>query len=231
MTTQDTPTTEIEERPPVPTEPSPSTPAPPKRRRPWSYYLEAYTLPALLVLAAGFFSVWGPTRKTFLSPANLEVLVSSNAVVALVAVAALIPLVCFEFDLSVGAISGLSAVYVASLLADGHSLLSAFLVAVLIGLALGLTNALLVTRLGVNAVITTLGMATIIAGLISLKTGGVPVTGHMPPGFIDFGTKTTLGIPRIAYALALAALVVYYVLEYTPYGRQLYALGSSRRLV
>ncbi len=209
-------------------QPSASSSTEKRSRRPRRYYLEALALPALLVGFVIFFSLWPRTAPTFPTSANIEVLIASNAVVALVAIAALIPLVCFEFDLSVGAITGLSSVYVATVLADGHGILLATLAGVVTGLVIGTVNAVLVTRLGVNAVITTLGMSTIIAGIISLQTGGVPVTGNLPEGFIAFGTQTTLGIPRLAYAVAAVAILVYYLLEHTPYGRELYAMGSSR---
>ncbi len=82
--------------------------------------------------------------------------------------------------------------------------------------------------MGVNAVITTLGISIIITGIISLKTGGVTVAGNISQGVTDFGTLSWLGIPRTVYALALVAVVVYYLIDHTPFGRYLYALGSNR---
>lgn len=198
------------------------------RAKPLRHYLEAYALLGVLILVAIFFSVWPETADTFPTAANVQVLIGGNAVIAIVAIAALIPLVCFEFDLSVGAVAGLSAVFVASALSDGGGIIGAILIGVAIGLIVGVVNALLVTRLGVNAVITTLGTSIIVAGVINLKTHGIPVTGDIPTSFTDFGTQTTLGIPRIAYALAVVAIAAYYLLDHTPFGRQLYAMGSSR---
>jgi ribose transport system permease protein len=199
-----------------------------RRRQPVNHYLEAYALVGLLVLAAVFFSLYSPTADTFLTAANLQVLVGSNSVLAIVALAALVPLVCDEFDLSVGATAGLSSIYSASLLADGGSVLVAVVLGIAIGVVVGCVNALLVTRAKVNAVIATLGVSIIIAGLINMKTAGSAITGSMPQGFTDFGTGTTLGIPRPALALALVAVALYYVFNHTPYGRYLYAFGSNR---
>src|SRR5262245_63316787 len=94
----------------------------PRRRQPLRHYLEAYAFLGLLVAAAIFFSVWPETSETFTSTANIRTLIGSNSVVAIVALAALVPLVCYEFDLSVGAIAGLSAVFVATALAGGTSI-------------------------------------------------------------------------------------------------------------
>lgn len=201
---------------------------PSRRRKTARQYLEAYAFLGLLVIAALFFSLWSETGETFPSEANIRTLVSANAVVAIVALAALVPLVCYEFDLSVGAIAGLSSIFVASALANGSPVVLAILLGIGLGILVGLINALLITKVGVNAVITTLGMAIILAGVINQKSGGLAVTGDIPLSFSEFGSSTWFGIPKIAYILAVIALGVYYLLNHTPYGRYLYAFGSNR---
>lgn len=196
--------------------------------RPLRHYLEAYAFLLLLAAAAIFFSVWPETSDTFTSPANLRTLVGSSSVVAIIALAALIPLVCYEFDLSVGAIAGLSAVFVATALSDGTSVPLAIPIGIGLGILVGAINALLITRVGVNAVITTLGMSIILTGVVNQKTGGISVTGNIPLSFSEFGSSNWLGLPKIAFVLIGIAIVVYYVLGHTPYGRYLYAFGSNR---
>ena len=197
-------------------------------RKPLRYYLEAYAFLGLLVIATIFFSVWSQTSETFTTAANIRTLIGSNAVVAIVAVAALVPLVCYEFDLSVGAIAGLSSIYVATVLANGTAVPLAIGLGIVIGLVVGLINALLITRIGVNAVITTLGISIIVDGVINQKSGGLAITGNIPLSFSQFGSSVWFGIPKTAYILALIVLIIYYVLEHTPYGRYLYAFGANR---
>ena len=191
-------------------------------------YFEAYAFLGLLIAAAVFFSVWPETGETFTSAANLRTLISSNSVIAIVALAALVPLVCYEFDLSVGAIAGLSSVFVATALAAGTAVPLAIALGIGLGVLVGGINALLITRVGVNAVITTLGVSIILAGVVNQKTSGLSVTGSIPLGFSEFGSSNWLGVPKIAYVLAVLALLVYYLLGHTPYGRYLYAFGSNR---
>jgi ribose transport system permease protein len=198
------------------------------RGRPLRHYLEAYAFLGLLIAAAIFFSVWPETSETFPSAANLRTLVGANSVIAIVALAALVPLVTYEFDLSVGAIAGLSSVFVATALAGGTPVGLAVALGVGLGIGVGAINALLITRVGVNAVIATLGVSIILAGVVNQKTGGLSVTGDIPLGFSEFGSSNWLGIPKPAYVLALIALAVYYLLGHTPYGRHLYAFGSNR---
>jgi ribose transport system permease protein len=197
-------------------------------RRPVRSYLEAYAFLGLLAGAFVFFSAWPATAAVFPTAANLQILFGSSTVIAIAALASLIPLVCNEWDLSVGASAALASVFAAVALTNGTSTVLAIALAVGIGVAVGLVNAVLVTRLNVNAVITTLGVSIIIAGIITLKTGGITIAGAIPTAVTDFGTLTWFGIPRSVVALAVVAALVYYLLEHTPYGRYLYALGSNR---
>jgi ribose transport system permease protein len=216
----------------VVSEPSVSSVAPaadvtvrPKRRRA-SEWLEAYALLACLVVAAVFFSVYGPTSGTFLTAANLRVLVGGQAVVALVALAALIPMCAGNWDLSVGATAGVGAVFSASVMSSG-SLVAAVIFGIGLGAAIGVFNALVVTRFKINAVIATLGTLSLLQGMISMKTSGVAVVSNIPQSLTDLGSGTWAGIPRIAVVLLAVALATHYLLEHTPYGRYLYALGEN----
>jgi len=195
-------------------------------RRPVADRFEAFALPALLVLAALFFTVYGPTSNTFLTTANIQVLLGGQAVVALVALALLVPLCANEWDLSVGGVAGLSATFAASVMSSG-SLMGGLLVALGLGVLVGIANALIVTRFKVNAVIATLGMLTILQGVINQKSHGVSIVSNIPQSLVNLGSENWFGIPRITILLAVIALATYYLLEHTPYGRYLYAYGSN----
>lgn len=147
---------------------------------------------------------------------------------AVVALAALIPLVADEWDLSVGANAGLAAIFVASAMSKGTSIPVAVALGVGLGVAVGIFNGLVVTKLRVNAVIPTLGTATVITGIITAKTGGLSIVSNIPSGVTDFGSGDVGGIPYIVIAMAVIAVLVYYLLEYTPFGRYIYAIGSNR---
>jgi ribose transport system permease protein len=200
--------------------------APPRRRRRVVDYLEALALPACLLLAGVYFALNPATSTTFLTPANLQVLIGGQAVVAIVALALLVPLCADQWDLSVGATAGLGAVYAAATMSGG-SVTRGVLLALAVGGLVGLVNALIVTRFNVNAVIATLGTMTIIAGVINLKTGGIAIVSQIPESLVNLGSETWLGVPKIGVLVAVVALAVHYLLEHTPYGRYLYALGAN----
>ncbi|HEV7885705.1 MAG TPA: ABC transporter permease [Solirubrobacteraceae bacterium] len=189
---------------------------------------EAFALLGLAVVVAIFFSVLPRTSDVFPSVANFQALSGSQAVLAVAALAVLVPLICDEFDLSVGANLGLAGILSASAMSSGAPLIVGVLIAIGSGMAVGAVNGLLVTRAHVNAVVVTLGVATIIHGVVQAKTHGKSITEGIPLSLTDIGGGTWLGVPRILVVALLAAGVLYYVLAHTPYGRQLYMLGANR---
>ncbi|HEY1853855.1 MAG TPA: ABC transporter permease [Solirubrobacterales bacterium] len=190
--------------------------------------LEAYAMVGLLVVVALFFSFYSKTADVFPTSANAAQIVGGQAVVAIIALAALIPLICNEWDLSVGATAGMSSIFAAAAMSHGAPVILAILLGIGLGALVGVVNALIITRAGVSAVITTLGMATIIEGVVNQKSKGLAIVANIPSSVVSFGSQNWLGIPRTAYALALAAVLVYYALTHTPVGRQLYALGANQ---
>jgi ribose transport system permease protein len=190
-------------------------------------FAENYSLLLLLVAVIVFFSVYGPTRFTFLTQQNFEVTVASQAVLSIVAIALLIPLICGGFDLSVGATTGLSAVFVASALSEGVAVPQALGLGLGIGLAVGMVNAVLVARLELDAVIATLGTATLAGGVVIQKTGGASIVANIPKSVSDFGTGSLWLLPNALVVLIVIAGVTWFILEHTSAGRQIYALGSN----
>lgn len=213
----------------VNSEPSPPRAIDAPSRRPSRLgLLEAYALVGLLVAVGLFFSFYGPTSSTFPTSGNLQVLFGGQAVLAIVALAVLVPLICGEFDLSVGAVAGLCSVFCASALSSGVAVPLAVALAIALGMTIGIVNALLITKARVNSFIATLGVAAIVDGVVTQKTGGLALVSNIPASVTSFGSGNWLGIPRPAYVLAVVAIVVYYVLAHTPFGRYVQALGSNR---
>ena len=190
--------------------------------------LEKYGLLLITIGIAIFFSVLPATSETFPTSANLKAIAGNQSVAAIAALGALIPLVIREFDLSIGANLGLSSVFCASALVSGWLPLLAIGVGVGMSLVVGLTNALLITRLKINGVITTLGMATALQGVVIWRTKGNALVEGIPKSWTKFGGGTFLGMPNTVWVLAVVALGVYFMLQHTPMGRYLYMLGSNR---
>jgi ribose transport system permease protein len=188
---------------------------------------EAYALLVLALVAAVFFSVLPATSATFPTVANFQAITGSQGVLLVAALAVMFPLICEQFDLSVGAVISLSAVVAAELMKTGFPSVTAAVLGVASGGAIGLINGLLVTRAKVISVVVTLGMSTILTGLLQVITAGKPVGENVPAWLLNLGSESIASIPQIIIAALAVALVVYYVLAHTPFGRQLYLYGAN----
>ncbi|MDY7103044.1 MAG: ABC transporter permease [Actinomycetota bacterium] len=192
--------------------------------------LEPYALPGLLGLLLLFFSVLPASADTFPTAANLSFLTGNQAITMLLAVALVVPLVSGHFDFSVGAVAASTSVLAASLMSSFDApLVLAVAAAVAGGVAIGTVNGVLVARFGMNSFVSTLGVATLLGGLIQLRTGGRPIISGISGTLIRFGSDTWLGVPRIVYVVLVVVTAVWYLLAHTPFGRSLYAIGSNPR--
>jgi ribose transport system permease protein len=181
---------------------------------------------ALLVVFAAlmvFFSIKSPV---FFTQDNLINVLIAVATIGILACPGTMLLVAGQFDLSVGAGIALTSCTFAYLITHGWATGLALVATIGLGLACGMLNGFLVTVVGINALITTLGTLSIFTGLAFLITNGVPI------GFTGFGelalTRPILNVPWsvIIFFLFVAASV--FVLRTTVFGRSLYAVGANR---
>jgi ribose transport system permease protein len=190
------------------------------------YTLQRYGLLLLFLLVVLGFSWMLP--DSFATVLNFRNITGNQSVLAIVTLAAIVPLIAGHFDLSVGANLGISSIMCASLLSKYSAPLPiAVLAGIGLGALIGLCNGLLIARLGVNALITTLGIATALTGLTTLYTGGLSIITGIPDLLTDLGSGTWLGLPCTLYFLIFVAVMVWYLLEHTPWGRELHAVGSN----
>ncbi len=193
---------------------------------PWGR-LSDYSLPLMLAVLVVVFSILEP--DTFATVDNLKTILASNSVVAILALGALFPLIVGEFDLSVGANLGLSLILCTGLASQsGFGAPEAIAVAILASTLVGLVNGLLVARGGIDAFVSTLGMSSLITGGVVWYSNGETFSTNIPSGLISLGRDELLGIPLPVWFLAGVVLVTFYLLNTTPLGKHLYAVGGSR---
>ncbi len=182
---------------------------------------ELAALGAVLVALVVYFSVSSPY---FLSTDNLFNILTAIAVTGIIAVPGTMLLVAGQFDLSVGSGAAFCGVVLA-LVAGDHGIALGVLAALAAGLAIGLLNGTLVTVVGINALITTLGTLAAFRGATQLLADGQTV---MLNGFSGLGTaRPFLDIPLPVLIFAAVVLLTAFVMRYTVYGRSLYAIGSN----
>ncbi len=181
-----------------------------------------------LYLWAGFMIVFSLTQSQFLTWTSISLVLTEKAIVALLALAFLVPLVADTFDLSIGLMMGFSIVITTSLAQNtGNPQALNALIAVLACAAVGFVSGFIVVKLGVNSFIATLGMSQVLAAVNILISGNRSINGVLSDAYRDFGRTKFFGLPLYFYLVMLIALVLWYVLEQTPLGRYLFATGGN----
>jgi ribose/xylose/arabinose/galactoside ABC-type transport system permease subunit len=129
------------------------------------------------------------------------------------------------FDLSVDAVMALTSVFI-SILIPKTGIAAAILVSIVIAAFVGLVNGLIVTKLQVNPLITTLAMMTIVRGVALLITGGKQIV-IAQKNFMEVGTGKILGVPNPIYIMVVLFVFFYFLLYHTRFGRHIAAVGSN----
>lgn len=179
----------------------------------------------LIVLIVGF-SIALPDR--FPTLGNVQLLLGSYAIPLILALAVTLPLIAGEFDLSVGGTLGIAAVFSAYTVSNGWPVALVFIGSISIGILVGIVNGFLVTRLQVSAFIATLGMGTVLAGGNLLMTQGQVIYEGIDSSFTDISGAPFLALSRVTFYAFAVALVLWYLIEQTPFGRYLRATGAGR---
>lgn len=133
-------------------------------------------------------------------------------------------------DLSIPFVIGFANVVAAKLYGDGMPFLLVALVVAVLALAIGALNGTLSSRLGVHPLIVTLGVGTAVEGAVLLWTAGFP-TGSAPDAVSTFvsigGHAGPLPVPWVVPCFLVLVAGMGVVLQRTPFGRRLYAVGSN----
>jgi ribose transport system permease protein len=187
-----------------------------------------YGVIVVFALLALVFSV--VNTRIFFTVQNAQTIAASQGVTAILSMAALLPLVAGQFDLSIGAQLGVAqAVCVALIVNVGVSPALAVVCTLAVGALFGLVNAILVVVFRINAFIATLATSTLGAGLLQMVTSGQVIFGNIPSQFLNLGRVDILGVPLPFIYVLVIALVLWIALEYTQWGRTCFATGGNRR--
>lgn len=163
----------------------------------------------------------------FLTPLNLFNVLRQISVIGILTVGQTLLMISGGLDLSIGASLGLTSCVAAYVAQYGiNSWLCGF-IGILVGLIVGMVNGLLVTRIRVNALITTLGMLSIARGIALLITGGMPIQFRYPVSFLGSGYVWQIPFPVIV--MFVVAMVGHFIAKETILGRLIFAVGGSER--
>jgi ribose transport system permease protein len=187
-----------------------------------------YGLVILMFALIVIFSVLLP--KTFPTLLNLRSILSDKAIIALLSLAAMTPMVAGRIDLTVGYGIVLWHILAISLQTIfGLPWPVAVVIVLILGIITGALNGLLVEVARIDSFIATLGTGTILYALALWHTGGRQMVGQLPDAFYAINGTFVLGLPITAFYVLAITLILWVVLDYTPTGRYLYAIGANQR--
>jgi len=188
--------------------------------------LPVYGLPILMILLIILFSILLP--DTFPTLLNLRSIIADKAIIAMLSLAAMIPMVSGKIDLTVGYGIVLWHILAISLQVNfGVPWPVAVLVVIALSAVVGLLNGILVEVARIDSFIATLGTGTVLYAIALWHTGGQQVVGALPLGFLHLNATRILGLPITGFYVLALAFVMWFVLEYLPIGRYLYAIGAN----
>jgi len=182
---------------------------------------------AALGVAVLFFTV---RATNFLTVDNWQDIAKDVAIVVVVGIGETMVILTRNIDLSVASIVGLSAFVTADTLAahNGAPLVLVALLAMGVGVLLGLVNGLLVTVGRVPAIIATLATLAIYRGLAFQVTNGEAISAfRLPDSFLNIAASKPAGVPTLAWIALGVALVGAAILRWAPWARDFYAIGSN----
>jgi len=204
--------------------------------------LNMRTFIALIVV----FAYFGATAPNFLTLSTQIIVAKHVAINAFLAIGMTFVILTGGIDLSVGSIVGVAGIVAGGLINYGlpiaflgitiyPNVVEVILITLLIGMAIGAFNGVLVTSLNVAPFIATLGTLYIARGVALLISNGqtfpnlVGEADLENTGFPFLGSGTILGLPVSIVGMILLALIMIYVTKRTPFGRQVYAVGGNER--
>ncbi|SCZ71457.1 monosaccharide ABC transporter membrane protein, CUT2 family [Epibacterium ulvae] len=190
--------------------------------------LPVYGLVILTGLLIVLFSILLP--NTFPTVLNLRAIISDKAIIALLSLGAMIPMAAGRIDLTVGYGIVLWHILAISLQTlYGLPWPMAVAIVLILGLFTGFLNGLLVEVAQIDSFIATLGTGTVLYALALWHTGGRQMVGSLPDSFYAINGTFVFGLPITGYYVLGITVAMWLILEYTPIGRYLYAIGANQR--
>ena len=186
-----------------------------------------WAVPAVLILVAVIFQV---INSRFLSTEDLESMSLQASLPAIAAIGLTMVLSVNQFDVSIEAVAGLGTVLVAALIVNhGLPVMLAVVLTVLVGAVIGVVNGFLVGYVGLAAFIVTIGASSIAEGFQFTVGGSSSTTIALSPtgGLVALARGRVGPVPNMAILALVVAVIMWLVLDRTPFGRHMRAVGSN----
>ena len=183
----------------------------------------------LIIIFLAVVVILAIAAPTFRKPMNLLNVVKQASVNGILAFGMMIVVITAGIDLSTGSIVGFSGVCAALFAHPGeYPLIVPVMIGILTGLACGCVNGFLIARMDIPPFIATLGLMTSGRGVALLFSNGRPIN-DLSDSYLFLGAGYILGIPVPIVILIILAVVMYLLLNNTPFGRHVMAIGGNEQ--
>ncbi len=179
-----------------------------------------------IVFLIALYLIVGLINPTFMQSDNIMLCLNGATVYTICAIGMAFVIYTGEIDASIGATLGLSAAVVATMIRDGKSFTSAVLVAICIGLVIGLINGFGVAVLKVPSIIMTIGINSIVRVISYVYTGGAWVE-NVPKNFKELSQQGIAGLSWMYIGTIIIMISIYMFLAKTKRGRYFQAVGDN----
>lgn len=180
------------------------------------------------VIVAGLLALVvfvGISNPRFLAERNISDVLQGNAYIAVAAIGMSMVIITGNIDISVGSLIGALAVVSGNLALDGWPIILAWLAPLVLGGLVGAFIGFLVAYLRIPSIVVTLGMLSIIKGLLIIATNGERVI-NLPEGYF-LAQMRPFGIAMPIYFMVVMTIIASLWLRYSAFGRSLYAIGGN----
>lgn len=189
----------------------------------------SFQKPVILVFVIILLTLLQPS--VFLTFDNFKSIMLSISIYGIMVCGTIFPILLGGIDLSIGAIAATSGACVVLITRyfnySTTGVILGISVGLLVGILIGLIHGLIVSNFKVPAFLITLASQNIIYGIAQLLTKNQVISCMEPRLFTFLGGGRLLGIPFSIYILVTVAIVAYFVLNHTKYGRNIYAVGGN----
>jgi ribose/xylose/arabinose/galactoside ABC-type transport system permease subunit len=174
------------------------------------------------------FIIFSLLSPNFLNSRNILNMLRQTSVLSCLAIGITIVLASGDFDLSVGNFVALIGVMLAGFFRMGFSLPIVIILSLALGLLAGAINGLLVTVIGIPAIIATLATGSIAQGFNYWFTKGYPIFEGITKSFLWIAGGYIYKIPVPVIIVTIVAIIMHFFLNFTKSGRHFYAIGGNR---
>lgn len=189
------------------------------------HWLGTYGTILALVVMVIVFSLLQP--DTFATLGNIRNILTDMAIGTIIAAGLTVPLVGGDFDLSIGYVASFCGLLVIGLLDSGWPIPGAIAAVIGVGVIIGIVNGIIVSKVGVNAFIATLGTGTVVVGLNYAYSGGIPLQLTRAMSFTNISIGRIWGVPHLVIIMAVVIALLWVLLNRTMQGQHIKAIGVN----